>query len=457
MAGYSRVNPPQRTHDNNDDLSSHYSRPSIQNSPDWPSIELQSSGPSARTLNQSNGGTYRGDLSSLANFSSNGLDPSVRSSVSTANMSTLPLSNRRRPSAPSGSSRQKDRHLSLDKSEKSGRRRGGSSTQPSHSIRADKSPHHAGLPPSRSRPSHRKSTSQSRTPAPPLIITPETSRDSANGSSSNQPVYAPIAWTGAAEEYGHSRRRSHSRDPRDYVSPGGWVSAPTRVNELDAPGDYTNPNELHRHKYSMTPLPHEEQEVLVYPTVPPARSHRAPLIVEIPREETHGAKAPDRLPVPTPTYPTLRKRDHNPDKMPDEGSTIIIHPPMSGTPLHAPWQPLQHSFQGSQSFLPMSRQRPLPSHDSYSLDPRGREPTIIRVGHQSSINYNPSSTSMAARPMVDFDPIEANWKTTSGAAPHPSSFRKFFSLFRRDSPRKSPGKEKKATLTGGRSKSEWLD
>ncbi|KAN0127697.1 hypothetical protein V8E53_014474 [Lactarius tabidus] len=38
MAGYSRVKPPQSPHDNNDELSSLYYRPSIQNSPDWPSV-----------------------------------------------------------------------------------------------------------------------------------------------------------------------------------------------------------------------------------------------------------------------------------------------------------------------------------------------------------------------------------------------------------------------------------
>jgi hypothetical protein len=110
MAGYSRVKAPRtRPHDNNDDLSSLYSRPSIQNSSHWPSVNLHSPGPSVRTLNQSDGGTYRDDISSLANFASEDIDPSVRDSVLTANMSASPSSNR--PSTPSGSFRGKYQHL----------------------------------------------------------------------------------------------------------------------------------------------------------------------------------------------------------------------------------------------------------------------------------------------------------------------------------------------------------
>jgi hypothetical protein len=85
MAGYSRVKPPQSSPDNNDDLSSLYSYPSIQNSPDWPSVLLSPA--SVRTLNQSDDGTYRDDISSLANFSNEDIDPSVRDSVFTVNMS----------------------------------------------------------------------------------------------------------------------------------------------------------------------------------------------------------------------------------------------------------------------------------------------------------------------------------------------------------------------------------
>jgi hypothetical protein len=94
MAGYSRVKPPQSPPDNNDDLSSLYSRPSIQNSTHWPSEQLHSPGPSVRTLNQSDGGTYRDDISSLANFSSKDIDPSDHGSVFTANMSASPSSSR---------------------------------------------------------------------------------------------------------------------------------------------------------------------------------------------------------------------------------------------------------------------------------------------------------------------------------------------------------------------------
>jgi hypothetical protein len=143
MAGHSH---PQSPHDDNDDLHSLYSRPSIQNSPDWPSIKLLSPGPSVRTLNQSDGGTYHDDISSLANFSCKDIDPSDRDSVFTANMSASPSSSR--PSTPNGSSREQYQPEPLPPLEKSGEwRRSGGSTQPSPSIRADKRPYQPGLPP----------------------------------------------------------------------------------------------------------------------------------------------------------------------------------------------------------------------------------------------------------------------------------------------------------------------
>jgi hypothetical protein len=145
MASYSRVKPPQGPHDNNDDRSSLYSRPSIQNSPDWPSVKLHSPGSSVRTLNQSDGGTYRDDISSLANFSSKDTDPSDCSSVFTANMLASPSSSR--PSTPSGSFRGKYQPLPVLLEKSGERRRNGGSTKSSRSIRADKRPHQPGSPP----------------------------------------------------------------------------------------------------------------------------------------------------------------------------------------------------------------------------------------------------------------------------------------------------------------------
>jgi hypothetical protein len=135
MAGhYSRVKPPC-PRDNNDNLSSLYSRPSIQNSPDWPSVKLRSPGPSVQTLNQSDGGTYCDDMLSLANLSNENIDPSVRSSVFTANMLAWPSSTC--PSTPSGSSRGQYQPLPVSL-EKSGEwRRVGGPTQSSPSIHAD--------------------------------------------------------------------------------------------------------------------------------------------------------------------------------------------------------------------------------------------------------------------------------------------------------------------------------
>src|SRR6266404_2311088 len=94
MAGYFQEKPP---HDDNDDLSSLYSHPSIRNSPGLHSVRLPSPRPSILTLNGPDDKSYRDDLS-LANFS----EFSDRGSVFTANISTSPSSSR--PSTPSSSS-----------------------------------------------------------------------------------------------------------------------------------------------------------------------------------------------------------------------------------------------------------------------------------------------------------------------------------------------------------------
>jgi hypothetical protein len=145
MAGFSRAKPPQSSPDNNADLSSLFSRPSTQNSTHWPSVNLLSPGPSVRTLNQSDGGTYHDDISSVANFSSKDIDPSDCGSVFTANMSPSPFSSRL--STPSGSSLRQYQPLpmSLERSGEWGR--SGGFTQLYPSIRADKRPYQPGLPP----------------------------------------------------------------------------------------------------------------------------------------------------------------------------------------------------------------------------------------------------------------------------------------------------------------------
>jgi hypothetical protein len=98
-----RVQPPQSSPDDNDDLSSLYSHPSIQNSSGgWPSVKSYSPGSSVRTLNQSDDGTYRDDIS-LANYSNEDLDPSDRDSVFTVDLSASPSITP--PRTPRGSSR----------------------------------------------------------------------------------------------------------------------------------------------------------------------------------------------------------------------------------------------------------------------------------------------------------------------------------------------------------------
>jgi hypothetical protein len=134
MAGYPQRQPPQ---DDDDDLSSLFSRTSIQNSPHWPSIRLPSPGPSVRTLNESDAGNYSDDLSSLANFSCEDLDSILdRGSVFTANISRSPSSSC--PSTPSSS---------YEQYQPSSENSGLGFTQSSPSIRADKRPDQAELPP----------------------------------------------------------------------------------------------------------------------------------------------------------------------------------------------------------------------------------------------------------------------------------------------------------------------
>ena len=318
--------------------------------------------------------------------------------------------------------------------------------------------------PSGSRPSHRKSTSQSGMPTPPLL-SPGAFRNSANSSNSSQTVDVPIAWTGAGKENGHPRSRSRSRDPKENVLPGGWVSASTGIKESKAPGDHPNPNESHRRRHTLTPPSQlEEQEVkagtpeLVYPKLRPARSGKATIVTEAPRAEPHGAKFADRLPEPV--TPTPGRRDHNPTKVPAEGWVLVNvgQPGMPSAP-PAPYLPSQNRLQRKQSFPPLSSQRPPVAHSPYSTGSR-----VVPTGHavgshkKAPSNYNPSSMSPAAKAIVVFDAIESKQqKATTGNAPQ-SSFRKFFSLSRPDSPPiKSPGKDRNLVLSGGGSKSRLLE
>jgi len=77
-------------------------------------------------------------------------------------------------------------------------------------------------------------------------------------------------------------------------------------------------------------------------------------------------------------------------------------------------------------------------------------------GHKKTAsNPNPSSMSAAAKAIVIIDAMQAKRKATSGDAPQ-SSFRKFFSLNRPDSP-KSSSKEDKVGLSSGRGKGKMVE
>ena len=115
MAGYTRCHPPQDVDVQVDvDLSSLFSRTSIQNSPHWPSIRMPSRDPSILTLNESDVGNYpdqdHDDFSSLANVSYED-SFSDSGSVLTANISRSSSSSR--PSTPSIGSHGQHQPLSL--------------------------------------------------------------------------------------------------------------------------------------------------------------------------------------------------------------------------------------------------------------------------------------------------------------------------------------------------------
>ncbi|KAH9021711.1 RhoGAP-domain-containing protein [Lactarius deliciosus] len=152
----------QPLQDDNDDLSSLYSRSSIQNSPDWPSVRLPSPGPSFRTLNnESDDGKYSlDDISSLANFSCEDME-SDRGSVFTVNISTSPSNSR--PSTPSSSSY--DRY-EPPSSENLGAWRQSEGFRQSSPSRADKGSDQSGMPRLSSRKSTIGSTSESKQDSP---------------------------------------------------------------------------------------------------------------------------------------------------------------------------------------------------------------------------------------------------------------------------------------------------
>ena len=150
----------------------------------------------------------------------------------------------------------------------------------------------------------------------------------------------------------------------------------------------------------------------------------------------------------------FRSRENDPPKSPDGWVLVSVgQPSMTGAP-----QAPKPTLRRKQSFPPTKLQKPQhsgsPPHsagfrEATTGPPDGR-------GHRKTpSNPNPSSMSPAAKAIVIIDAMQAKRKTTSGDAPQ-SSFRKFFSLSRPESP-KSPSKEGRPALSGGGAKGKMVE
>jgi hypothetical protein len=288
-----------------------------------------------------------------------------------------------------------------------------------------------------------KTTPQPVTP----LLSPGAFRDSAISSNTGQTVDVPSTWPGAGKEHAHSGSGVRSRDPRENLLPSAWVSASGETRESTSPGDH--PEESNSHHHALRPpqnLRLEEQEVkvsvpeLVHPRHRLLRSGEATLVSEAPRVDTHRMKSQ----LPSPTKLTSDKRDNESSKTPAEGWVLVSYGQTStASAPQVPKPTSRPSLRRKQSFPPTRLQKPPLGRSAYSTGARGA-PADSPVGNghkKASSNPNPSSMSSAAKALVIIDAVQAKRKGTSGDAPQ-SSFRKFFSLNRPESP-KSPSKEDK--------------
>lgn len=312
----------------------------------------------------------------------------------------------------------------------------------------------------RSRHPHVKTTPQPVTP----LLSPGAFRDSAISSNTGQTVDMPSTWPGAGKEHALSgSSAARSRGPKENVLPDAWVSASTETKASTTAGDYPDGSNAHNHT-SRLPLSirPEEQEVkvsvpeLVHPRHRLHRSGEATLVAEPPRLDTHRTKGVSQL--PSPTKLTLDKRDNESTKTPAEGWVLVSYGQPSGTSVpQVPKPTSRPSLRRKQSFPPTRLQKPPLVRSPYSTGARGA-PVGSPVGNghtKTASNPNPSSMSAAAKAIVIIDAMQAKRKATSGDAPQ-SSFRKFFSLNRPDSP-KSPSKEDKVGLSSGRGKGKMVE
>lgn len=303
--------------------------------------------------------------------------------------------------------------------------------------------------PLRSRNSPAKATSQPVTP----LLSPGAFRDSALSSNTGQTTDTPSTWPGAGREIGHG----HGRDPKENVLPGGWIPPSDEGKEIRASSDHLDDLNVHGHALSSSPnLQPEEQEVkvgipeLVRPRRRLARSGEAMVVTEAPRADIHRTRDADRLSPPMKL--TSDRREYDPPRSP-EGWVLVSVGQSSMNRAQAPKPTSQPGLLRKQSIPPVGSQK---SSSPYSTGPRGT-PTGVPVGsgHKKSSSNPNSSMSAAAKAIVLIDAMQAKRKAPSGDASQ-SSFRKFFSISRPDSP-KSPSKEGRPAFPSGGGKGRVAD
>jgi len=306
-----------------------------------------------------------------------------------------------------------------------------------------------------------KATPQPVTP----LLSPGAFRDSAISSNTSQTVDIPSTWHGAGRARTPSGSGARNRDPKENVLPGAWVPASAEAKESKVTGDYFDESNAHSHALRPPLDRPEEQEVkvsvpeLVHPKHRLPRSGEATLVSEPSRADIDRTKGTDHSPS---TKSTLDKRDNDSHKAPTEGWVLVSYgQPSTTSASQAPKPTSQPRLRRKQSYPPTTSQKEKPPlvRSPYSTDARGA-PTSSPVGNghkKTPSNTNPSSMSAAAKAIVIIDAMQAKRKATSGDAPQ-SSFRKFFSLSRPDSP-KSPSKESKvaSSLSSGRGKGKMAE
>ena len=296
-----------------------------------------------------------------------------------------------------------------------------------------------------------KATPQPVTP----LLSPGAFRDSALSSNTGQTSDMPSTWPGTGREIGPSGS-GLIRDPRENLLPGGWIPPSVETKEIKALGDH--PHELNAHDFALRSSPNlepEEQEVkvgipeLVRPRRRLARSGKAMVVTEAPRADIQRTTDADRLPPPIKLTPDNR-RGYDPPKSPEGWVLVSVGQPSMTRAPQGPKPTSQPNLRRKQSYPPGASQK---SSSPYSTGSRGAPAGVpVGSGHKKSPSTPNSSMSAAAKAIVIIDAVQAKRKPPSGE----SSFRKFFSLSRPDSP-KSPSTEGRPAFSGGGGKGKVVE